>query len=144
MPRAADGTPMHSFSRAKHHDEMMSEKKSKPAMEKPAKEEDGEKPDKEASQENIHDVVKQHGPAHHVEIEHDEESGKHHVHSKHGDAEHEHHAVHDSAEEAHEHAGHAMGVNSEEEDESPDEEMAEEMAPAMEEGEAHSRIPGMA
>ena len=142
MPYASDGSAHHSMSRVKRHESQMeSDKKPKPS-EKPAMAEE-EKPDKKASQENIHDVVKQHGPAHHVEIEHDEESGKHHVHSKHGDAEHEHHAVHDSAEEAHEHAGHAMGVDNEEEEESPDEEMAEEMAPAMEEGEAHSRIPGM-
>jgi hypothetical protein len=138
MPRAADGTPMASFSRAKHHDSMMAEKKPAPkAVTEPPKMEGG-KSEHEDSPEDIKAVVAEHGPAHHMEYE--EKEGKHHVHSKHGAENHEHHSVHDSKEEAMDHMKSATGA----EEESPDEEEGEEMAPAMEESEHSNRIPGMA
>lgn len=132
------GRMHHSASRARLADDMAAEKK--PAM-MPKKEPMGEKPEHEESPEDIHEVVAEHGPAHHVEYHHDEAAGKHHVHSKHGEAEHEHHAVHDTMEEAHAHMGHAMGQGEpDEDDEEVGEEAGEEM-PAMEE--QSEKIPGM-
>lgn len=133
------GKMHHSASRAKLHDDMAAEKSKPPMMAK--KEPDAEKPEHQESPEDIHEVVAEHGPAHHVEYHHDKETDKHHVHSKHGEAEHEHHAVHDTMEEAHEHMGHAMGHGEPDED---DEEVGEEAGaemPQMEE--ASEKIPGM-
>ena len=53
-------------------------------------------------------VAAEHGPAQHVEIEHDHEGGMHSVHSRHPDG-HEHHSEHASAGEAHEHAKELAG-----------------------------------
>jgi hypothetical protein len=126
------------------HEEGMAAKSAKPKGDMPkqdagAEKKTSEEPE-EVSSEPIEDVVKEHGPAHHVEIHKDEATGKHHVHSKHGEEDHEHHSVHESAEEAMEHAGKAMGAEGEPEDEEIGEEAGAEM-PAMEE---HSRhIPGL-
>jgi hypothetical protein len=62
----------------------------------------------DVSGQDIHDVVKEHGPANEVHIMHDHESGTHHVESKHGDKMHE--SDHDSVEEAHEHGKCAAGI----------------------------------
>jgi len=140
MPHAGDGTPHHSFSRAKMHDEKMaSSKKPAPRAVTEAPKPEGEKSEHEQSPEDIKAVVAEHGPAHHMEYE--EKEGKHHVHTKHGAENHEHHSVHDSKEEAMDHMHAATGTD---EEESPDEEEAEEIAPAMEESEHSNRIPGMA
>ncbi len=134
-----DGVGHHSAGRARMHESRMGESAAKPKGAMPKQDGAEEKPaHDEASSESIEDVVKAHGPAHHVEIHKDEATGKHHVHSKHG--EHDHHSEHDSAEEALDHAGKAMGAES---DEPEDEKLGEEMAPEMEEEESHSRIPGL-
>jgi hypothetical protein len=57
----------------------------------------------EEDEQDPHAVVAEHGPAAHVDIDHEHEIGSHHVHSVHADG-HEHHSDHASAEEAHEHA----------------------------------------
>lgn len=59
-------------------------------------------PGEEGKPEEPEAVVQQHGPAMHVDIEHEHEMGTHHVHSVHADG-HEHHSDHGSAEEAHDH-----------------------------------------
>ncbi len=99
-----------------------------------------DKPEHEASQENIHDVVKEHGPAKHMEYE--EKEGKHHVHTKHGEEGHEHHSVHESSEDAHAHMAAALGHG--EPDEDDEDQLGEEVGEMMPQAETHSRIPGMA
>ena len=59
-------------------------------------------------------IAAEHGPAQHVDIDHEEEMGVHHVHSQHPDG-HEHHSDHGSKEEAHKHAGELQGIGGEEE-----------------------------
>jgi hypothetical protein len=59
---------------------------------------------------DIHEVVKQHGPAHKMESEHEHEGGHHTVTTHHKGA--KHHSEHGSAEEAHQHMGHALGMGS--------------------------------
>jgi hypothetical protein len=135
------GKMHHSASRARFHDTMAAEKSAKPAMEKPT-EKPAEKSE-ESSDADIKDVVAEHGPAHEVHMEHDHEAKHSKVTSHHGEHKHEKHFDgEDHVQEAHDHAHEAAG--GEDEEEPPDEELGEEMAPAMEEGEQHSRIPGMA
>jgi hypothetical protein len=79
----------------------------------------------------IEEVVAEHGPAHHIEIEHDHESGQHHVTSHHGEKHHK--SSHGSAKEAHDHAAKAGGA-----------EQDEQMGPDMGQGEPEpAGIPGM-
>ena len=59
-------------------------------------------------------IAEEHGPAHEVNMKHEEES--HHVHSVHPDG-HEHHSDHPSKEHAHEHAKKLAGVGMEEHNE---------------------------
>ena len=59
---------------------------------------------------DIGEVVKQHGPAHHIETEHDHEGGHHTKTSHHKGAMHK--SEHGSAEEAHEAHGQALGMGS--------------------------------
>jgi hypothetical protein len=68
----------------------------------------------------IEQVVKEHGPAHHVEIEHDHQSNHHTKTSHHKGA--KHMSEHGSAEEAHEHAKMAsgLGMGSGADEQSPD------------------------
>src|SRR6185437_1981343 len=77
----------------------------------------------DVSQQDIGEVVAQHGPAEKVEIEHDHAAGKHHVTSHHGGK--KHHSEHGSAAEAHMHGAQAAGVN-EEQQESPQFEAGEQ------------------
>jgi hypothetical protein len=142
MPRATDGTPFHSFSRAKHHDEAQGEKKSaKPAMEKkPAGE---EKPEHEGG-EDIKSVVAQHGPAHEVHVHHDHEGKTSHVISHHGEHKHEEDFEgEDHAAMAHKHAHEAAGGESEPDDDEEAGETYGEALPEMETEEAHGHIPGL-
>lgn len=135
MPYASDGTPHHSFSRAKNHEAGI---KPKPAMEKkPVEEKQPEHED--AGGDSIENVVKTHGPAHHMEYHRDEATGKHHVKSKHGETEHD--SEHESPEEAHKHMSKAMGQDPEAEDEETGE-IAGEVMPEMEE-ETAGHIPGL-
>lgn len=85
----------------------------------------------DGSEQDIHEVVAEHGPADKIELHHDDAAGKHHVTSHHG--EHTHKAVKAGREEAHEHAKAAAGVMPE---------MAEEKSaqPAMA---GDGAIPGM-
>lgn len=57
-------------------------------------------------------VAATHGPATHVNVEHEHEIGSHHVHSVHPDG-HEHHSDHGSAEEAHMAGGKLAGIGGE-------------------------------
>lgn len=56
---------------------------------------------------DIHEAVAAHGPADHIEMEHEHEAGHHTVTSHHGGK--KHHSEHASAKEAHEHAMRAAG-----------------------------------
>jgi len=119
---ANDGTPHHSISRARMHEESHG---SKPKPEPDKKPTDGAQ--KESSSESIQDVVANHGPAHEIHYTHDKASNKHKVHSKHGEEGHEHNSEHDTAEDAMDHMHKAAG----QEEESPDEEMGEEAGEEM-------------
>jgi hypothetical protein len=133
MPYAADGSPHHSLSRVRMHEE----KSAKPKAEESAP----KKPPMAAedSGEDIKSVVAQHGPAKEMHYHHDEATNKHHVHSKHGEKEHK--SEHDSPEEAADTMKTAMGQD---EQESPDEEMGEEAGEAMPEMQSASHhIPGL-
>lgn len=140
MPYAKDGTPHHSASRAKMHDERNAGPatgSAKPPTKTHTPNIPKEKTAK-ASGENegsIEEHVKQHGPAH--GLHHFVHEGAHHVVSHHGDGE-VHVSKHGSAEEAHEHMGKAMGVGgeSQEAEETPDNEESEYAS-------AGSGIPGL-
>jgi len=155
-PRAADGTPHHSLSRAKFHDDMAKEKgavkagpestESQHAGEHEGGMHEAHPPD---SKESIHDVVAEHGPAHTIHSHHDHEAGHHHVTSYHG--EHHpghteghgftHHSSHHDVQSSHAHVGHALGMGGGEEH---DHEQYE--SPATESAEmsrAGGGIPGM-
>jgi hypothetical protein len=148
MPRATDGSPHHSLSRARLHDEMTKSGPSR-AGEPPATSEAAGSTMAEAhppdSSENIQDVVAQHGPAHTIHTHHDHEGATHHVSSYHGDHKpghstgsgFSHHSHHNSAEEAHRHVGHALGIGHEQ-SESPEFERGEH-----EGAEEAANIPGM-
>jgi hypothetical protein len=130
---AKDGSRHHSSSRASLHDEMSASKASagKVAEMKPA----GDSYPAPSSH-SIEDHVDEHGPAHKIEYKHDQATNEHHVSSHHGDGEEtSHHSKHKTHHAAHEHMAKAMGMTKEEEqedrdNESPDEEMQEETAPA--------------
>ena len=135
-----DGTPHHSMSRAKMHDEKMGSAKPPAKTHTPSPKsksmKDLGKMDGEEDQ-GIEQIVKEHGPAHgmHYSIQ----EGSHHVvtHHAHG---HVHHSEHASFGEAHEHMGKAGGEGAEQEPtESPDE--AEEMP--MGGGASGGGIPGL-
>ena len=104
MPRAIDGTPHHSLSRARMHDERSAKPKAEPAADKAPK-----KPamSEEDSGGDIKEVVAKHGPAKEMHYHHDEATNKHHVHSKHGEAEHK--SEHDTPEDAADTMKTAMG-----------------------------------
>lgn len=141
MPRDGKGNPVHSFSRGKLNDEINASQPSHPSV-SPKSRPSGKQPDPDAemheeSPEDVRDVVKEHGPAHTIHMEHDHEAGVHQVHSFHG--EHEpgkeegagftHHSKHASHHEAHKHAGMALGMDAGHEDtESPSYEAKEEKA----------------
>ena len=116
---AKDGTRHHSASRARMHDEMQTANPSAPAKPTAA-------PDQNAmgggdvSNMPIHEVVKAHGPAHKVEIEHDHKMMKHKKTSHHGKMKHV--SEHDTASEAHDHGKMAAGAEEtpDEENETPD------------------------
>ena len=67
-----------------------------------------EEGNQDMSDQPIEEMVKQHGPASEIHMEHDHEIGSHHVHSVHGGM--SHHSDHESAEHAHEHAKKAAGI----------------------------------
>jgi hypothetical protein len=151
MPRATDGTPHHSNSRARLHDELTKSGPSR-AGEPAATSEavgstmaEAHPPD---SSEDIHSVVEQHGPAHTIHSHHDHEAGTHHVSSFHGDHKpghatgsgFTHHSTHHDVHSAHAHMGHALGMGSAEHEksESPEYESAE-----REGAEEAANIPGM-
>lgn len=56
-------------------------------------------------------MAAEHGPANHLEIEHDHEAGHHSVHASHPDG-HSHTTEHGSADEAHQYAADCAGVGS--------------------------------
>lgn len=148
MPRASDGTPHHSFGRAKMHDEKMSggtATKSLPSSEKKtAQPMEGGMNHPTPTATPIEEHVSQHGPAHSMDYEHDKASNLHHITSQHGEGEGQpHHSQHKSKEAAHEHIGKAMGVQedqSEKDNESPDQSDESDAEMATSGG----GIPGMA
>src|ERR1700691_3493976 len=116
MPRDAQGNPVHSFGRGKLNDEMR--KPTSPSV-TPKSRPAGHQPDPDAemheeSPEDIHDVVKEHGPAEEIHMKHDHEAGIHQVTSHHGEF--KHHSTHGSHHEAHAHAGKALGMDAEHQD----------------------------
>ena len=92
-----------------------------------------EAPEHNMEHEDANAVVSEHGPAHEINMKHEEST--HSVHSKHEDG-HEHHSEHESAEKAHSHAKKLAGVP----DEGEEEAEAESMAPA---GGSQSSFPTM-
>ena len=91
--------------------------------EKAAPQHDAMSNEPEQRDDEIDQVVAEHGPAQEVHVKHDHEAGKHHVASHHGA--HVHHSEHASAEEAHSHAAKAAGVDREEKDEHESNESSE-------------------
>lgn len=73
----------------------------------------------DVSDQDIHEVVENHGPADKVEVEHDHAGGHHKVVSHHGDVKHE--SDHATAEDAHDHAKVCAGCDSDMNDEDDDE-----------------------
>lgn len=90
----------------------------------------------------IGQVVKKHGPAHHIVIAHDDDNAMHTVTSHHGKPAHVHHSEHGSREQAQSHADMAAGMEADDQaNETPSDEMNEEI-----EGNEQpaNKIPGMA
>ena len=148
---AKDGTPHHSLSRARMHDEMSgtqaAKKEAPPAVKKMAVlgvKAGAEHP--EPTGIPIEDHVAEHGPAHEIHYHHDKETEKHHVTSHHGEGEDgHHHSVHDTHEAAHEHMAKAMDIGNAAEREPQDHEEFE--TPDTEQAEmtrAKGGIPGLA
>jgi len=140
--RSADGTPFHSASRAKLHDEMSSSKKPEPAGEKEDKKpqlKDGKGTEHDVSKMKIEEVVKQHGPAHEIHSMHDHAANQHIVHSIHGEK--HHHSSHDTAGDAHAHMGKAIGAEMQSQDEKPEPEETPDTEVAM--SQPQPAIPGM-
>lgn len=126
MPYDGSGNPVHSFGRGKLNDSMRSNstKAVDPKSRKSGHQPDPDSTMEESSPEDIHDVVKEHGPATamHYDAKNDNE---HHVTSHHGAM--KHHSKHGSRGEAMAHMHAAMGEDEKNEDEeSPETEMAEE------------------
>jgi hypothetical protein len=89
------------------------------------------------------EVVKKHGPAHHIVMHHDDENAVHSVTSHHGKSGHMAHHEFASREDAHEHAAKASGVGNENPDEeTPGQEMNESEEADNEPDK--NAIPGMA
>jgi hypothetical protein len=65
----------------------------------------------EGNEQDIQEVVAEHGPAEKIELHHDDAAGKHHVTSHHGGFTHK--TVKAGREEAHEHARSAAGIQPE-------------------------------
>ena len=124
--KAKDGKSFGNRQQQKAYDERPAKKEAK--GESAHAEPDGD----EGSEQDIHEVVAEHGPADKIELHHDDTAGKHHVVSHHGGYTHK--AVKAGREEAHEHAKAAAGVMPE---------MAEDESaqPAMAGG--AGEIPGM-
>ena len=116
-----DGTPHHSASRAKMHEERMGSAKPPAKVHAPSpKSKSLKDPGSMHGEEDqgIEAIVKEHGPAH--GMHHSIQEGSHHVVTHHADG-HVHHSEHGSFGEAHEHMGKAGAENSEQEPtESPD------------------------
>ncbi len=141
----------HSAGRAALQDEMDANKKSaggKPAAVKQPASKGGEQAEKgstDVSTQDIGDVVKAHGPAHHIVISHDDAGAMHTVTSHHGEKgkSHVHHSEHGTREAAMQHAqqaGAPEGSEQEEASETPGQEMDEQMQPQG----GGKGIPGMA
>lgn len=94
--KAKDGSPFTNIDAMKRHD-------AKSAAKPPAKQMNAPEPDEEGEGDEAEQVVQEHGPAHTIGIQHQDESGQHHVHSVHADG-HMHQSVHGSREEAHDYA----------------------------------------
>ena len=155
MPRAADGTPHHSFGRAALHDQMSKDSKATGTVDRGTADtgEHSEHTMSEAhppdSKESIHDIVAKHGPAHTIHSHHDHEGGEHHVSSFHGDHKpghagadgFTHHSTHATHHEAHEHMGHALGIGAGEKEDHEQYETPETEAAEM--TRAGGGIPGM-
>ena len=149
--QAKDGSWHHSSSRASLHDEMSS----KPATNAPAKKSRTEKPrdgddekGTDVSHMEIGEVVKEHGPAHHVVIHHDHAGKLSTVTSHHGEKgkAHMHHSEHDGENHVHEAHGHAMEAagHDSDGDEEKDEAFEGQETPGEEEAEEEMQgIPGI-
>ena len=118
--KASDGSMHTNFSHMKKHEAgLTAAKKAGPAS--PAgrqslktasgMDEEEKGGENDVSEQPIHEVVAEHGPAHEVHITHDHEANTHHVESKHGTK--THHSDHESAEDAHEHGKAAAGLGGE-------------------------------
>jgi hypothetical protein len=128
--KAKDGKAFGNRQQMKVYDERPAKKEPK-GVEAQHEEPDGD----EGSDQDIHEVVAEHGPADKIQLHHDDDAGKHHVISHHG--EHVHKVVKAGREEAHEHAKIAAGLSPEQQE--------EEQQPAMAGGGAMQGggIPGM-
>jgi len=133
--QAKDGTPFHSASRARLHDDMAMEKEN--ASKPPAKMAGGDGASKDMSHMDIGEVVAKHGPATKVEVVHDHEAGAHHVTSHHRGAHHK--STHGSPKEAHEHGMIAAGHEPSEDEET----YGGHQTPDDEGAEAGQSIPGL-
>lgn len=121
MPRALDGTPHHSNTRARMHDQNVTTKAAPAAA---AKTMDAGMNHPAATPTPIEEHVSQHGPATKMSYEHDKAANIHHVTSHHGEGEgNPHHSQHKTSKAAHEHMGKSLGVKegqSEQDNETPD------------------------
>lgn len=144
--QAKDGSRHHSASRALLHDELTAvkepEKKAGTAVAEPGEDKGGT----DVSHMDIGEVVSKHGPAHHIVMHHDDDTGTHTVTSHHGEKgkAHMHHSEHGSRKEAHDHAAEAAGANEPTEDDGEPLEEAME-TPETEEAEQNRShgIPGI-